>query len=113
MTIEDRDCKLCNGTGVRTILGETHVCRACGGSGRRPAPDEAGLEEACRGRGGRLRSTRPRDDRAYYVWRMARVRAGVDERIPVLAALLVYGDPFRPELDALAERLAVAHLGGA
>ena len=113
-----RTCTDCNGTGFKTISGFTtqegkvyperrYGCRTCEGAGTVAAPDEAGIRAAIKGRKpGSLRTARPQDRRAYYVWRMARFHGGVDVTLPVMASLDCGADAYRPELDALADQVA-------
>ena len=55
--------------------------------------------------------------RAYYVWRMARFHGGVDMTMPMLAGLVVRGDPLLAKtlaespLDLLADRFAKESFG--
>lgn len=49
--------------------------------------------------------------RAYYVWRLARFHGGADVTMPVVAMMLVEGDPFQRELDALADTVAREEFG--
>lgn len=44
--------------------------------------------------------------RAYYVWRMARFHSGKDMTWPVMAQMDIGGDPYREELDAIADKVA-------
>ena len=91
-------------------LSRRSPCLSCQGQPDMPAPDEAAILQACLGRRG-LRSKRPEDRRAYYVWRMARYHGGADVTMPMMASLGVRKDPWRVELEALAERLAVSVFG--
>lgn len=49
--------------------------------------------------------------RAYYCWRLARFHGGRDLTQPVMADLCLRSDPFRPELDALANVVAKHQFG--
>ncbi len=107
-----RDCRSCEGTG-RSPLGRT--CPYCEGRGRFPDfSADAILPRVLSRKGpnkGKLRSQAPPkrgiwDVRAYYVWRMARFHGGADTRMPIMAGVLATGDPYREELDALAEKIA-------
>jgi hypothetical protein len=104
-----RDCKRCNGTG-RSKYDDAE-CHACDGRGTFGPPDEQAIRTAVRGRKGLRSSPRGLDDRAYYVWRMARFHGGADMTMPVMAALLIDGDPYQEELDALADALAREYFG--
>lgn len=85
-------------------------CISCEGRGAYAEPCEAAIEQAIKGRKG-LRTARPKDRRAYYVWRMARFHGGVDMTMPVMASVEIHGDPYRAELDALADAMARKYLG--
>lgn len=109
-----RTCKSCKGSGEyvqKGFQGESRwwpevrkPCSSCAGRGHLDAPDVAAIMAAIVGRGGKtLRSARPKDPRAYYVWRNARFHGGADVTMPIMASLEVHGDPFQPELDALAD----------
>lgn len=112
---ETRNCLSCNGKGevIREafISGETthpksiNRCSGCNGLGTFTSPDEPIILAAIRTRRG-LRSSRPRDSRQYYVWRMARFAGGADVTLPMMAAMEIRHDPFKPELDALADHVA-------
>ena len=73
------------------------------------------MERATKGRASagsaRLRSARPKDRRAYYVWRVARFHGGVDMTMPVMASVEIHGDPYRAELDALTDAMERKYLG--
>lgn len=85
-------------------------CLTCKGALEIEAPNEAEIRAAVAGRpkNGRptLRSKRPDDERAYYVWRIARFHGGADVTLPMMATLSLGRDPWKPELDALADRIA-------
>lgn len=119
--METKLCLRCEGTGkhVReafTFEGKSyprHVsqCPFCKGVPNVAKPDAVAIRAACLGRKG-LRSAKPKDnDAAYYVWRMARFHGGVDMTMPVMAGLAVYGNPWRAELDAMADALAKEFYG--
>lgn len=55
---------------------------------------------------GALVSRRPKEDRPYYVWRMVRFHTGADVTLPMAASLGVSGDPYKDQLDAIAELIA-------
>lgn len=44
--------------------------------------------------------------RAYYVWRLARFHGGADVTMPMTADMVTRGDPFKKELDLIAEFVA-------
>ena len=85
--------------------GRSFACNACRGSGVFSAPDQPKIIHEISGRKG-LCSKRPSDARAYYVWRMARVHGGADVTMPVCAMSQIHGDPFRDQLDLLADAVA-------
>lgn len=77
-----------------------------------------------KGRNGKMRSTRPQApakdmtwearvlrDRAYYVWRLARFHGGKDVTMPVMANIMVHGDPELKGLDEMAEWYARKEFG--
>lgn len=106
---ETRTCESCKGTGQHPF-GWRPNCSSCGGSGTFCEPDRDVIWLAIRGRKG-LVSKRPKDGRAYYVWRMARFHGGLDTTMPVMASLEIHGDPWRPELDKLADEAAKTFCG--
>jgi len=70
------------------------------------------------GKRGDLRRSPPKptgddvlDDRAYYVWRLARFHGGADVTLPVTATVRVYEDPEKDNLDVLAHRAAARYFG--
>lgn len=100
-----RNCVNCEGAGVaRCDPGKK--CVRCGGRGYFEPPDESAIRGVIFSRTGRLVTVRPRDPRAYFVWRLARFWGGDDVVLPVMAYVLISGDPFLPELEALADRVA-------
>lgn len=101
-----RQCKACKGSGE----GLSGPCLTCSGKGMVEAPDGLAILKQVLGRKG-LRSKRPSDPRAYYVWRLARFHGGADVTMPALASMLIWGDPYRAELDELAEAVARAVFG--
>ena len=119
---ETRTCQSCKGSGKRiteAFFSEYNQkqyprterpCLSCGGVGSLPQPDIEAIKAAIKGRKG-LRSARPKDGRAYYVWRIARFHGGADMTMPVMASVEVHGDPWRPELDALADEVAKQFYG--
>ena len=120
-----RTCTSCSGAGVtvreafsyegRSYPEKRSPCASCEGRGTFSAPCDATIEQAIKGRASagsaRLRSARPKDRRAHYVWRMARFHGGVDMTMPVMASVEIHGDPYRAELDALADAIARKYLG--
>jgi len=96
--IAEKSCFSCKGTGTFQPINESEILNAILVSPKNKKP--------------RLRSTKPKgNDRAAYVWRMARFHGGVDTHLPIIASLDVNGDPFRKELDALSDRVAREYLG--
>jgi len=121
-----RPCTRCAGAGVtHSQWSKDHGhegpagkrCYKCEGRGRFPALDVAAvLAEVFTKRGAKKRFrksyTSPPDwsdttrARAYYVWRIARFHGGADVTMPMTAETIIDGDPFRPELEAIAEVVA-------
>jgi hypothetical protein len=111
-----KDCNRCKGTGItvrEAFTGPTGThwprtekpCPFCDGRGTFAPPDYAAIVKAVKGRKG-LRSRRPDEARAYYVWRMARFHGGADVTLPMMATFEVTGDPYVKHLDVLAELVA-------
>lgn len=135
--VEVRNCMRCEGKGTVHMAGftasdgtvyadKTYKCSACNGEKTFTAPDGAKIIELITtGRGvkdgkRKLRAswsnkTNRFEDiltgRAYYVWRMARFHGGKDVTMPFTAGIVVSGDPFRDELDAMSELVAKKALG--
>lgn len=113
-----RICPHCEGKGYTIWTwsdrpDENHKCYDCDGTGFFHPIDVPAIMAAIKGRKG-LRSSRPSRDkghRAYYVWRMARFHGGVDVTMPFMASLDCGNDPFRAELDAIADHVAKAVFG--
>ena len=107
---ESLPCTRCNGTTIITYHGldlPDRPCSFCEGTGHFGRPDVPDLLQLLKGRKpGKLRSKRPEDDRAYYVWRMARFHGGADVTLPMSASFAVTGDPYVPYLDKVAEAVA-------
>jgi hypothetical protein len=111
----ERQCPKCHGSGQifragftyenRTYPDEMRQCLDCEGRGNFAPIDVVAIHAAIKGRNG-LRSKRPENRRAYYVWRMARFHGGADVTMPVIAMMELGDDPFRPELDILADAVA-------
>lgn len=112
-------CTRCNGSKMtrpiyideaKTIPARS--CPYCDGIGTFKGVDIKALLELIRGRKpGTIRSRRPDNARAYYVWRLARFHGGADVTMPMQATFEVSGDPYVPLLDAIAERVAQAVYG--
>lgn len=97
------DCGKCGGTG--RSRSTSRPCPFCDGTGHFSSVDVPALLQLIKGRKG-LRSKRPDDNRAYYVWRMARFHGGADVTMPMTASLAVAGDPYIPMLDLIADKVA-------
>jgi hypothetical protein len=120
-----RPCTLCKGSGVAS-WDAGRACYACAGRAAFDAPDMGALVRlvtttrgASAGRR-RFRAACPKNlchystretRRAYFVWRLARFHGGADVTLPMTAEGACSGDPYRPELDALASAIARAHYG--
>lgn len=102
-----RTCEACKGKGYDTV----GTCITCDGTWLVAPPEEGRIRSQIIGRRG-LRSKRPADPRAYFVWRLARFHGGADARLPVAAYTDVWGDPFVGELEEIAERVAREVFGG-
>ena len=99
-------CTRCEGTG-NSRSNASRPCPYCDGRGRFHRPDVTFLIDQIKGRKpGTLRSKRPDQDRAYYVWRMARFHGGADVTMPITASFEVAGDPYTPLLDVVADKVA-------
>jgi hypothetical protein len=112
---ETLPCTRCEGTGIRKPIVDTeagiHIparpCVACDGLKTFNAPDVTDLLKLVKGRKpGKLRSKRPENPRAYFIWRYARFHGGQDVTLPMQANFEVMGDPFTPLLEAVAEHVA-------
>jgi len=113
-----RTCTKCKGSKTQFFAGFTALdgtvyadrttkCHYCDGAGEFSAPDYHSILGAIKGRNpGKLRSARPKDRRAYYVWRMARFHGGADVTMPIGATMDAAGDPYQPELEKLSEMVA-------
>jgi hypothetical protein len=98
----------------------TDKCSSCKGEGYFPEVDETVIRQAILATKGKnkgkirasMTSTPDRDGaRAYYVWRLARFHGGKDVTMPMMADLFVRGDPFKAELDKLADSVAKEQFG--
>lgn len=131
---EAKNCTRCNGEKVTTSKGFTSLegkvypdrtspCYCCQGQGVFPPIDVGAIVKliiASQGKNkGKLRAsfTSPfRSEgvdkaRAYYVWRLARFHGGKDVTLPMTADMIIRGDPFQKELDALSEEVAKHSFG--
>ena len=117
-------CNACQGAGHTLSKGFTcekngmrfpstwRKCYACDGKGYFFAPDIFSLVEKVKGRKpGKLRSKRPDDVRAYYVWRLARFNGGADVCLPMAAEMEISGDPYKPTLEQLSKIVAKSVFG--
>lgn len=122
----ERHCTRCKGTGMvhsqwnkdNGYEGpEGKKCSSCTGTGVFPGLDVKAIADALfttRGKTRKFRksytSTKGFSDtfqaRVYYVWRLARFHGGADVTMPMTADLLVRADPFKKELDLIAEHVA-------
>ena len=99
-TVDDRDSR-------RDYPSKWKPCYDCNGTGWFHAPDLKALALAIKGRKlGTLRSKRPDDARAYFVWRLARFHGGQDTCLPMGAEMEIGGDPYKEILDTLAQMIA-------
>lgn len=116
-------CRKCNGSKLTIHESFTALdgriyprtekpCIWCDGIGTFDKPDIQSLVTAIKGRKpGKLRSKRPDDTRAYFIWRMVRFHTGDDVCLPMAAQMDVAADPYRELLEQVAEHVA-AHLTG-
>ena len=98
-----RPCTKCKGTGKGSSMYPK--CVFCKGIGTFEEPNIEEILKAIKGRKG-LRSARPKDNRAYYVWRLARFHGGADVTMPITAMFDNEGDPYLKKLDELADAIA-------
>jgi len=112
---EVRACLRCKGQ--KTIVNwdkAIRPCTYCNGKGGFKEPNKDRILNNCGSNRGVIRSSRPKVDkgfRAYYVWRIARFHGGKDTRMPMCAEMDVQYDPFRPELEEMAQELAAKAFG--
>ena len=117
-------CTQCHGTGQRRRSDDTvQPCIHCDGRGHFDAPDFKAILKAIEGRKRimspcegvgvikALRTKRPDDSRAYFVWRMTRFHSGADVCMPMTAAFEISGDPYFKELNEFAASYAAALTG--
>ena len=104
------NCTHCHGAGETKHWrndGTMRVCSCCDGRGTFESPDLKQLCEAIKGRKPRtVRSRRPEDPRAWFLWRMVRFHNGQDVTLPMTATMAVDGDPFKPTLEIAAQMIA-------
>jgi hypothetical protein len=115
-----RPCPRCGGDGEtqRFAKARMHECPECEGACYAAVPDYREILRqlvASSGKNkGRLRASRPPaklGGRVYFVWRWARFNGGADMCLPVTAEWELGEDPYRPELEVLAEIVASAAFG--
>lgn len=99
-----RKCYACDGVGEYSPLDENQI-RKCifAGQGKNKGKLRASLVSP--------KGKDMSECRAYYVWRLARFHGGKDTTQPVVADMVCSGDPFRPELDILADKVAKESFG--
>jgi len=123
----DRPCTRCHGEGRTHSTWavengyegpEGKKCHCCEGKGSFPGLDVAKIVDALFTTKGKSRSFRKSfpsklnhfsstfGGRCYYVWRLARFHGGADVTMPMTADMVTGGDPFKKELDALADLVA-------
>lgn len=124
---DPRNCTRCNGTcrvhskwavenGYEGPEGK--VCVFCKGTGQFEGLDVQAIVDTLftkRGKTRRFRKSFPQKldhyssrfgARCYYVWRLARFHGGADVTMPMTADMLTHADPFKKELDAMADIVA-------
>lgn len=132
--MSERACLRCNGEGTvfhkgftslegKVYPDETKPCYGCKGAKVFQEPDYDAIVSAVvssKGKSkGKLKASWQGAEhysdlnaaRAYYVWRLARFHGGVDMRMPMTADMVLRSDPFKPELDKLADIVAKKLLG--
>ena len=132
--MSERACLRCNGEGTvfhkgftslegKVYPDETKPCYGCKGAKVFQEPDYDAIVSAVvssKGKSkGKLKASWQGSEhyshlnaaRAYYVWRLARFHGGVDMRMPITADMVLRSDPFKPELDKLADIVAKKLLG--
>lgn len=135
MTSDTRVCPRCNGGKITDFSFEgrdwprpVRECYACEGAGEFAAPDESAIRAlvinpktgktfstSLHSKAGRKRASAmglmPAMRRAQYVWRTARWHSGADGNGynlsgAIMADMDLGADPFKPELDSLADKIA-------
>lgn len=129
-----KDCTVCKGSKVRvseaftgldgTVYPRTvRPCISCDGAGAFAEVNEEAILSriiATKGKNkGKLRAsyTSPTSKeghdaaRAYYVWRLARFHGGADVTLPITADMVVRGDPYKADLDVIADKVAETSFG--
>lgn len=129
-----KDCTRCEGKGTIFWKGfttddgtvypdEEKTCGACRGNKVFPEVDLKDVLTriiAKQGKNkGRIRAAFPSPlrsegieaGRAYFVWRIARWHGGRDVTMPVVADMIIGGDPYKGELDKVASEIAKLFFG--
>lgn len=101
----DRPCISCDGRGeFPPLVVEDIISRIKATKGKNKGKIRASMTAP-------FRSNSPEEGRAYYVWRLARFHGGRDMTLPMSADLVVRGDPFKKELDEIADAVAKIAFG--
>lgn len=126
-----KDCTVCKGQGTvfhkgfefegKVYPDSNRACTSCKGTGKFAEVNAPWILErilATKGKNkGKLRASMTsnfsdkEEARAYYVWRLARFHGGKDVTMPMMADLGVRGDPFKTDLDKLADQVAKDSFG--
>jgi len=132
--MSELNCTVCSGKGSILLKGFTtqdgtvypaaeHVCHACRGSKVFPPLDIKEILSRVIAKQGKNKNkiraamVSPRRDegvyqtRAYFVWRIARFHGGEDRTMPVVADMIICGDPCKKELEDIASQLAKIFFG--
>jgi hypothetical protein len=131
--MKTRVCPRCEGSGTtfwkgftslegKVYADRTEVCNSCMGRKVFEEYSETEIRDMIFSKRGnkRLLAAFPakfdhyRDhkaSRAYFCWRLARFHGGKDSTMPMTAEMVIRNDPFKPELDKLAERIAIEAFG--
>jgi hypothetical protein len=101
----EENCRSCEGSGAFAEFSEDAIRKLImAGQGKNKGKLRASMVSP-------LRKDGVEKNRAYYVWRMARFHGGVDVTMPMMAGFCVMGDPYRDELDALADKVSKENFG--
>ncbi len=100
-----RPCTACEGRGeFHPINLEDLLLRILATKGKNKGSVRASMTSP-------LRADGVNAARAYYVWRLARFHGGADTTMPIMADMVVRGDPFKVGLDKIAEAVAKRAFG--